>query len=59
MKWWNQVYLYTTDRCVQTMHTQKNRPPDLRQKCCPLPYIRCWTTDRQTSDPQRFSDLLI
>ena len=57
MKWWNSGYLYMTDRCVQTMHTRKNRPPDLRQKCCPLPYIRCWTTDRQTSDPQRFFDL--
>ena len=47
----------TTDLCVQTMHTHRIRPPDLRQKRCPLPYIYCRTTDRQTSDPQRFSVL--
>ena len=35
MKWWNQAFLYTTNLCVQTMHTRRIRPSDTRQKRCP------------------------
>lgn len=49
------AYLYTTDLCVQTMHTQKT-PPDSLRLHRPQSCICSGTTDRQKSDPQRFSD---
>ena len=50
--------LHTKDLCVQTMHTRKNLP-DFRRKNHPLSYKCRGTTDRQKSDPKRFSGLLI
>ena len=52
------VCLYTTDPYAPTRHTQKYAP-DRSQKFHPLSYKCRGTTDRQKSDPRRFSGLLI
>ena len=52
------VRLYTTDLYAPTRHIQKYAP-DRSQKFHPLSYKYRGTTDRQKSDPQRSSGLLI